>query len=75
MSIVVDRCYAENRAAYRFLVLKSDVLSCNTIVETKNVEFLENVFPLKTKTVRWSETCWTHCPQGFSACRSLTLPG
>ena len=51
MSIVVDRCYAENRAAYRFLVLKSDVLSCNTIVETKNVEFLENVFPLKVESV------------------------
>ena len=43
--------YAENSAAYRFLVLKSDVLSCNTIVETKNVEFLENVFPLKVASV------------------------
>ena len=39
--------YAEHSAAYRFLVLKSDVLDCNTIVETKNAEFFEHVFPLK----------------------------
>lgn len=31
--------YAEHSAAYRFLVLKSDVLDNNTIVETKNAEF------------------------------------
>ena len=28
--------YASNSAAYRCLVLKSDVLECNTIIETKN---------------------------------------
>ena len=28
--------YASNIAAYRFLVLKSDVLECNTTIETKN---------------------------------------
>ncbi|CAH9143287.1 unnamed protein product [Cuscuta epithymum] len=39
--------YAECSAAYRFLVLKSDMLSCNTIIETKNAEFFESVFPLK----------------------------
>ncbi|KAK3001526.1 hypothetical protein RJ639_020285 [Escallonia herrerae] len=38
-----------NRAAYRFLVLKSDVLDSNTIIELKDAEFFENVFPLKTK--------------------------
>ena len=27
--------YASNSEAYRFLVLKSDVLECNTIIETK----------------------------------------
>ena len=31
--------YASNSAAYRLLVLKSDVLECNTIIETKNAEF------------------------------------
>ena len=31
--------YASNSAAYRFVVLKSDVLECNTIIETKNAEF------------------------------------
>ena len=28
--------YASNSTAYRFLVLKSDVLVCNIIIETKN---------------------------------------
>ncbi|PNX71449.1 retrotransposon-related protein, partial [Trifolium pratense] len=41
--------YAGNSAAYRFLVLKSDVLEKNTIIESKNAEFFENVFPLKSK--------------------------
>ena len=31
--------YASNSVAYRFLVLKSDVLERNTIIETKNAEF------------------------------------
>ena len=35
--------YANNIAPYRFLVLKSGDLECNTIIETKNVEFL-NIF-------------------------------
>ena len=38
--------YASNSAAYRFLVLKSDVLESNTIIETKNAEFFEQIFPL-----------------------------
>ena len=38
--------YASNSAAYRFLVLKSDVLECNTIIETKNTESFEHIFPL-----------------------------
>ena len=41
--------YASNSAAYRFLVLKSDVLECNTIIETKNVKFFEHIFPLSKK--------------------------
>ena len=41
--------YASNSAAYRFLVLKSDVLECNTIIETKNAEFFEHIFPLSKK--------------------------
>ena len=41
--------YASNRAVYRFLVLKSDVLECNNIIETKNAEFFEHIFPLFEK--------------------------
>ena len=40
--------YAEHSAAYRFLVLNSDIIECNTIVETKNVEFFQHIFPLKS---------------------------
>jgi len=39
--------YAKYSIAYRFLVFKSDVIEHNTIVETKNVEFFECIFPLK----------------------------
>ena len=35
--------YAKYSVAYMFLVLKSDVLDVNTMVETKNVEFFEGV--------------------------------
>ena len=41
--------YASNSVAYRFLVLKSDVLECNTVIETKNAEFFEHIFPLFEK--------------------------
>ena len=41
--------YASNSVAYRFLVLKNDVLECNTIIETKNAEFFEHFFPLSEK--------------------------
>ena len=39
--------YAGNSVAYKFLVLKSDVLNCNTIIEIKNAEFFEHIYPLK----------------------------
>ena len=38
--------YTSNSAAYRFLVLKSDVLESNTFIETKNAEFFEQILPL-----------------------------
>ena len=36
--------YAQQSSAYRFLVLKSDILDHNTIVETKDAEFLKIYF-------------------------------
>ena len=44
--------YASNSVAFRFLILKSGVLECNTIIETKNAEFLEHIFPLYEKISR-----------------------
>jgi len=41
----------EHSVAYRFLVFKSDVIEHNTIVETKNVEFFEHIFPLKVSDI------------------------
>ena len=35
--------YAEHSAAYRFLVLKSDMIKCDTIMETKNAKFFEEI--------------------------------
>ena len=43
--------YAQQSVAYRFLVLKSDILDRNTIVETKDAEFFENVYPLKVEYI------------------------
>jgi len=39
--------YVEHRATYRFLVLNSDIIERNTIIEFKNIEFFEHAFPLK----------------------------
>ena len=43
--------YVEQSSTYRFLVLKSDVLDHNFIIETKNVEFFELIFPLKLESI------------------------
>ncbi|RVX14351.1 hypothetical protein CK203_017150 [Vitis vinifera] len=41
--------YAENSVAHRFLVTKSEnnLVDVNTIIETKNADFFENIFPMK----------------------------
>ena len=41
--------YAENSATYKFLVTKSEnsLVDVNTIMETKNADFFENIFPMK----------------------------
>jgi hypothetical protein len=41
--------YACNSSCYRFLVIKSDVLDYNTIIESENDIFFEHMFPLKNK--------------------------
>ena len=41
--------YAENSTAYRLLVTKSEnnLVDVNNLIETKNVDFFENIFPMK----------------------------
>lgn len=43
--------YAHNSSAYRFLVHKSDVpdIHVNTVMESRNASFFENVFPCKDR--------------------------
>ena len=43
--------YAQNSNAYRFLVIKSEIsdIANNTILESRNTSFFENIFPFKTK--------------------------
>ena len=43
--------YTERSATYRFLVLKSDVLDHNSIIETKNAEFFKHIYPLKLEKI------------------------
>ena len=42
--------YAHNSSAYRFLIHKSEVFNmhANTIIESRNASFFENVFPFKS---------------------------
>ena len=41
--------YARNSVAYRFLILKSDVLECNIVIEKKNAKFFKHIYPLCDK--------------------------
>ena len=41
--------YAKHNVAYRFLVLKSDVLDRNIIIDTKNAKLFEYIYPLSHK--------------------------
>ena len=42
--------YAHNSSAYRFLIHKSEIIDmhANTIIESRNASFFENVFPYKS---------------------------
>ena len=42
--------YAHNSSAYRFLIHKSEIIDmhANTIIESRNAYFFENVFPYKS---------------------------
>ena len=50
--------YAENSAVYRFLVTKSEnnLVDINTIIETKNANFFENIFLMKLNGEQQVET-------------------
>jgi hypothetical protein len=41
--------YVENNVAYKFLVLKSDVLDCNTVIKTKNIELFKHIYLLNER--------------------------
>ena len=41
--------YVENNVAYKFLVLKSDVLDCNTVIKTKNIKFFKHIYLLNER--------------------------
>ena len=41
--------YVQNSIAYRFLVVKSDVLEYNIIIEFYNASFFEHIFPMTNK--------------------------
>ena len=47
--------FACNISRYRFFIIKSDVLDCNIIIESKIVIFLKHVFPLKYKEILFHE--------------------
>ncbi|KAL0407710.1 UNVERIFIED_CONTAM: Retrovirus-related Pol polyprotein from transposon TNT 1-94 [Sesamum radiatum] len=54
--------YANNSSAYRFLVHKSTILDIheNTIIESRNAIFFENIFPCKERKEEGSSRKRTH---------------
>ena len=50
--------YAKNSATYKFLVTKSEnsLVDVNTIIETKNANFFENIFLMKLNGEQQVET-------------------
>ncbi|RVW45355.1 TMV resistance protein N [Vitis vinifera] len=72
--------YAENSVAYRFLVTKSEnnLVDVNTIIETKNADFFENIFPMKLnmkipKKVKSKNSVATASFFGLRSLRKLNL--
>jgi hypothetical protein len=49
--------YAHNSVAYRFLVIKSEFLGVhvNTLTESRDATFFEEIFPMKDKVATPSE--------------------
>ena len=72
--------YAKNSVAYRFLVTKSEnnLVDVNTIIETKNADFFENIFPMKLnmkipKKVKSKNSVATASFFGLRSLRKLNL--
>jgi hypothetical protein len=57
--------YAHNSATYRFLVIKSDFpdVHVNTVTESRDASFFEDIFPMKDRVAARSETSTSYTPE------------
>jgi hypothetical protein len=57
--------YAHNSAAYRFLVIKSKFpdVHVNTLTESRDATFFEEIFPMKDRVATPSEASTSYVPQ------------
>jgi hypothetical protein len=57
--------YACNSATYRFLVIKSDFpdVHVNTVTESRDASFFEDIFPMKDRVAARSETSTSYTPE------------
>jgi hypothetical protein len=57
--------YAHNSATYRFLVIKSDFpdVHVNTVTESRDATFFENIFPMKDRVAARSEASTSYTPE------------
>jgi hypothetical protein len=57
--------YAHNSAAYRFLVIKSKFpdVHVNTLTESRDATFFEEIFPMKDRVATPSEASTSSVPQ------------
>ena len=57
--------YANNSAAYRFFVIKSDFLDVhvNIVTESRDDTFFEDLFSMKDRVITRSETSTSYTPK------------
>jgi hypothetical protein len=57
--------HTHNNAAYRFLVIKSDFqdVHVNTVTESRDASFFEDIFPMKDRVVARSEASTSYTPE------------
>jgi hypothetical protein len=57
--------YVQHSAAYNFLIIKSEIpdVHANTMTESRDATFFENIFPMKDSTASSSQPTYISAPE------------